>query len=60
MKVVLFSGGLGLRLREYSDVAPKPMIPIGVRPDPVARDALLRRTSGTRTSCSVSGTGPTS
>ena len=32
MKVVLFSGGLGLRLREYSDVAPKPMIPIGVRP----------------------------
>jgi glucose-1-phosphate cytidylyltransferase len=32
MKVVLFSGGLGLRLREYADVAPKPMIPIGVRP----------------------------
>jgi glucose-1-phosphate cytidylyltransferase len=32
MKVVLFSGGLGLRLREYSEVAPKPMIPIGVRP----------------------------
>jgi glucose-1-phosphate cytidylyltransferase len=32
MKVVLFSGGLGLRLREYSDVAPKPMIPIGTRP----------------------------
>ena len=32
MKVVLFSGGLGLRLREYTDVAPKPMIPIGVRP----------------------------
>ncbi len=32
MKVVLFSGGLGLRVREYPDVAPKPMIPIGVRP----------------------------
>ena len=32
MKVVLFSGGLGLRLREYPDVTPKPMIPIGVRP----------------------------
>ena len=32
MKVVLFSGGLGLRLREYSEVTPKPMIPIGVRP----------------------------
>ena len=32
MKVVLFCGGLGLRLREYSDVIPKPMIPIGPRP----------------------------
>jgi glucose-1-phosphate cytidylyltransferase len=32
MKVVLFCGGLGLRLREYSEVVPKPMIPIGVRP----------------------------
>jgi len=32
MKVVLFCGGLGLRLREYSDVVPKPMVPIGVRP----------------------------
>jgi glucose-1-phosphate cytidylyltransferase len=32
MKVVLFCGGLGLRLREYTDVVPKPMIPIGVRP----------------------------
>ena len=32
MKVVLFCGGLGLRLREYSDKVPKPMVPIGVRP----------------------------
>jgi hypothetical protein len=32
MKVVLFCGGRGLRLREYSEVVPKPMIPIGVRP----------------------------
>lgn len=32
MKVVLFCGGLGLRLREYSETVPKPMIPIGVRP----------------------------
>ena len=32
MKVVLFCGGLGLRLREFSEVVPKPMIPIGVRP----------------------------
>lgn len=32
MKVVLFCGGLGLRLREYSETVPKPMVPIGVRP----------------------------
>ena len=29
MKVVLFCGGLGTRLREYSESIPKPMIPIG-------------------------------
>ena len=32
MKVVLFCGGLGLRLREASDKIPKPMVPIGYRP----------------------------
>lgn len=32
MKVVLFCGGLGLRLREYSETLPKPMVPIGYRP----------------------------
>lgn len=32
MKVVLFCGGMGMRLREYSDVIPKPMVPIGYRP----------------------------
>src|SRR5712692_4448629 len=32
MKVVLFCGGLGLRLREYSEAIPKPMVPIGQRP----------------------------
>lgn len=32
MKVVLFCGGLGMRLREYSDNVPKPMVPIGYRP----------------------------
>jgi glucose-1-phosphate cytidylyltransferase len=31
MKVVLFCGGLGTRLREYSDTAPKPMVNIGYR-----------------------------
>jgi glucose-1-phosphate cytidylyltransferase len=32
MKVVLFAGGLGLRMREYSDRIPKPMVMIGYRP----------------------------
>jgi glucose-1-phosphate cytidylyltransferase len=32
MKVVLFCGGLGMRLREYSENVPKPMVPIGYRP----------------------------
>jgi glucose-1-phosphate cytidylyltransferase len=32
MKVVLFCGGQGMRLREYSEVIPKPMVPIGYRP----------------------------
>jgi glucose-1-phosphate cytidylyltransferase len=32
MKVVLFCGGLGMRLREYSENIPKPMVPIGHRP----------------------------
>jgi glucose-1-phosphate cytidylyltransferase len=32
MKVVLFCGGLGTRIREYSDQIPKPMVPIGYRP----------------------------
>jgi glucose-1-phosphate cytidylyltransferase len=32
MKVVLFCGGLGLRLRDYSESIPKPMVPIGYRP----------------------------
>ena len=32
MKVVLFCGGLGTRLREYSETIPKPMVNIGHRP----------------------------
>lgn len=31
MKVVLFCGGLGTRLREYSDTIPKPLVPVGKR-----------------------------
>ncbi len=32
MKVVIFCGGQGLRLREYSENTPKPMVPVGHRP----------------------------
>jgi len=32
VKVVLFCGGLGTRLREYSETIPKPMVNIGARP----------------------------
>jgi glucose-1-phosphate cytidylyltransferase len=32
MKVVLFCGGQGLRLRDYAEALPKPMVPIGPRP----------------------------
>lgn len=32
MKVVLFCGGMGTRLREHSDIIPKPLVNIGPRP----------------------------
>lgn len=32
MKIVLFCGGQGMRLREYSETIPKPMVEIGYRP----------------------------
>ena len=32
MKVVLFCGGMGLRLREHADSLPKPIVPVGDRP----------------------------
>lgn len=32
MKVILLAGGLGTRLAEYTDLIPKPMVPIGSKP----------------------------
>ena len=32
MKVVIFCGGQGIRLRDYAENIPKPMVPIGPRP----------------------------
>ena len=32
MKAVLFCGGLGTRIRDYSEIVPKPMVPVGDNP----------------------------
>lgn len=32
MKVVLFCGGEGMRIRDHNSTAPKPMVPVGSRP----------------------------
>ena len=32
MKVVIFCGGRGLRIREHAEAVPKPMVKIGYRP----------------------------
>mgnify|MGYP001234211667 CR=1 FL=1 len=32
MKVILLAGGFGTRLVEYTDIIPKPMVPVGERP----------------------------
>jgi glucose-1-phosphate cytidylyltransferase len=32
MKVVLFCGGMGTRLRDYSEQIPKPLVEVGSRP----------------------------
>ena len=32
MKVVILCGGLGTRLREETELRPKPMVPVGGRP----------------------------
>lgn len=32
MKVILFCGGLGTRIRDYSESIPKPMVPVGQQP----------------------------
>ena len=42
VKVVIFCGGQGLRMREASEVVPKPMIPVGNRAGPLARHEVLR------------------
>lgn len=50
MRIVLFGGGLGTRVREYADHIPKPMIPTGYRPLVWHLMKYYARNSGTRTS----------
>ena len=40
MKVVLFCGGLGTRIREYSENIPKPMVPVVERKPPLSSEAM--------------------
>ena len=55
MKVVLFCGGLGLRLRGVAGVVPKPMVEVGGRPL-LWHIMKYYSTSGIGSSCSASGT----
>jgi NDP-sugar pyrophosphorylase family protein len=53
MKVVLFCGGRGTRIREYSESIPKPMIPLGTQPIlrhvmPISPSALATRRMSSR------------
>ena len=32
MRVILLAGGFGTRLHEYTEMVPKPMVPIGGKP----------------------------
>ena len=41
MKVVIFCGGLGVRMGEAAERIPKPMVPVGIRPF-LAHHALVR------------------
>ena len=42
VKVVIFCGGLGVRMGEATQRIPKPMIPVGLAADPLAHHAVVR------------------
>ena len=60
MKVVIFCGGLGVRMGEATQRIPKPMIPVGNQPDPLAHHEVLRGVGAQATSSSASATRPRS
>ena len=55
MRAVILAGGLGTRLRPYTTVIPKPLVPVGDRP---ILEHILRQLAapGSRTSTSASAT----
>ncbi len=55
MKVVLFCGGRGTRIREYSESVPKPLIPLGFNRS-CDTSCNITPVSGTKTSSSASAT----
>ena len=42
MKVVLFCGGFGMRMREHSEALPKPMVHYWISSHPLACNEVLR------------------
>ena len=58
--VFVLCGGLGTRLREETEVRPKPMVPVGNHPDPLAHHADLCRITVFAVSSSVWVTRPRS
>ncbi|MEP6953911.1 MAG: sugar phosphate nucleotidyltransferase, partial [Solirubrobacteraceae bacterium] len=43
MRAVILAGGLGMRLRPYTTILPKPLVPVGDRP---ILEHILRRLAG--------------
>ena len=59
MRAVILAGGLGMRLRPYTTILPKPLVPVGDRPilenilgQLAARAAFARSTCASATSAS--------
>ena len=45
MRAVILAGGLGMRLRPYTTILPKPLVPVGDRP---ILEHILRRLHASR------------
>ena len=45
MKVVIFCGGQGMRMRDFDERVPKPLVPIGPRPAAYRSSSNYQRSS---------------